>query len=518
MKTTSTQFRGGIVLFVLVTLLLTASSPYLQTPDTSPPENTVKLVFIHHSTGENWLTDGYGNLGQTLGENNYFVSDTNYGWGPEAVGDRTDIPNWTEWFASENTPVYMEALFNEDEQHASYTRTLTNPGGENEIVMFKSCFPNSALEGNPNDPPGKYEELSVSGAKYVYNRILPFFASRPDKLFIVVTAPPLSDPAYAENARAFNEWLVNDWLAENNYTLRNVAVFDFYNILTSANAHHRIENGQIQHLISASNTLHYPSGDDHPSELGSQKATDEFVPMLNYFYHRWKADASLHPLPETASTPQTESQPENPPAQNPPSALIADFENLTPHINAYWDETSPTQISCAPADNSLQIEFDVTPGAWATCVLSFDSVQNWSNGNGLSFRIRAEKADTPYDIDIYTGVNDTRETYLDSASVPDDAVNGWADVQIPWSEFHRADWEANAAAVFNKPDQIYEIAFGFSGLDSANNTSTIWVDDIQLIKQEAAPQNVPVSRMPCPSPVAFILPVIFVSLFRRKAK
>ena len=183
--------HGGVVLFILIALLLTASSPYLQTPDTSPPEQTVKLIFIHHSTGENWLADGYGDLGRTLGENNYFVSDTNYGWGPDAIGDRTDIPNWTEWFASENTPAYMEALLDESEQHASYTRTLSDPGGENEIIMFKSCFPNSALEGSPNDPPGTYEEMSVGGAKYVYNRILPYFASRPDKLFIVITAPPL---------------------------------------------------------------------------------------------------------------------------------------------------------------------------------------------------------------------------------------------------------------------------------------------------------------------------------------
>src|SRR3990170_956160 len=141
--------------------------------DPSSPTQTVKLIFIHHSTGENWLTDGYGDLGRTLGENNYFVSDTNYGWGPDSIGDRTDIPNWTEWFANENTPTYMDALFNESEQHASYTRTLTDPDGENEIIIFKSCFPNSALEGGPNDPPGSYEELSVSGVKYVYNSILP---------------------------------------------------------------------------------------------------------------------------------------------------------------------------------------------------------------------------------------------------------------------------------------------------------------------------------------------------------
>ncbi len=278
---------------LMIILMLTAATwmpqPALRAGDPNPPDHVVKLIFIHHSTGENWLTDGYGNLGRSLDQNNYFVSDTNYEWGPDSIGDRTDIPNWVEWFAGGMTPTYMQALFNETEQHSSYTRTLSDPGGENQIILFKSCFPNSALEGNPNDPPGTYEEMTVSGAKYVYNTILGYFASRPDKLFIVITAPPLSDPEYADNARAFNNWLVNDWLRENNYTLKNVAVFDFYNILTDNNAHHRMDGDQIVHTIGSRNTLAYPSGDDHPNETGSRKATEEFLPMLNFFYARWQS-------------------------------------------------------------------------------------------------------------------------------------------------------------------------------------------------------------------------------------
>jgi len=251
------------------------------------PENPIKLIFIHHSTGENWLTDDYGDLGKTLDQNNYFVSDTNYGWGPDSIGDRTDIPNWTEWFSSDSTDSYMSALFGESGQNSSYTRTLSDPGGENEIVMFKSCFPNSALEGNPNDPAEQGDGLTVGNAKYVYNEILKYFSAHPEKLFVVITAPPLSDSTYASNARAFNNWLMNDWLS--NYTKHNVAVFDFYNILTAAGNHHRFINGAIEHITNkGGNTLAYPSGDDHPSETGSKKATIEFIPLLNVFVNCWK--------------------------------------------------------------------------------------------------------------------------------------------------------------------------------------------------------------------------------------
>lgn len=282
---------------LFVTAAAQSPAPKRQTDNSNPPDTVVKLVFIHHSTGENWLTDDYGNLGQTLDANNYFVSDTNYGWGSNSpalggpVGDYTDIPHWLEWFSSARTPIYMSDVYAESGQNSWYTRTLADPGGENEIVMFKSCFPNSALEGSPTDLPNPTPGFTVGHAKYVYNEALKYFATRPDKLFVVITAPPLSDGTYAANARAFNNWLVFHWLYENNYTQSNVVVFDFYNVLTHPNHHHRFYNGDVQHYFGNRNTLYYPSGDDHPSELGSQKATSEFIPLLNAYYRRWKAGA-----------------------------------------------------------------------------------------------------------------------------------------------------------------------------------------------------------------------------------
>ncbi|HEY5269240.1 MAG TPA: hypothetical protein VII97_02815 [Anaerolineales bacterium] len=292
-----TRFSLTLVIpAILVSVLLAlpapaASAPAVQQGDNpNPPDHTVRLIFIHHSTGENWLRDDYGGLGQGLANNNYFVSDTNYGWGPNSIGDRTDIPNWLEWFNSADTPTYLDAVYYENGQNSSYTRLLDNPGGENEIILFKSCFPNSALEGSPDDPPSADGWLTVGHAKYVYNEILQYFGAHPEKLFVVITAPPLQDRTYAENARAFNQWLMNDWLAENNYTLTNVAVFDFYNLLTGPDNHHRFMDGKIEHVfIPGRNTSYYPSSrdDDHPSEGGSRKATEEFLPLLNIFYHRW---------------------------------------------------------------------------------------------------------------------------------------------------------------------------------------------------------------------------------------
>ena len=299
--------RIGISLLVLAGLLaqpavlapVQAESGQLplQSDNPNPPATPVKLIFIHHSTGQNWLDDSNGGLGKALGANNYFASDTNYGWGPNSIGDRTDIPNWLEWFRSTDTPTYMNALYAENGIHSPYTRSLANPGGTNQIIMFKSCFPNSALAGNPDDPPSASGWLTVGHAKYVYNEILKYFGAHPEKLFVVITAPPLIDGTYAANARAFNQWLMNDWLVENAYTLKNVAVFDFYNVLTAPGAHHRYNttSNQVEHtVIDGMNTEYYPSSsnDDHPSKTGNLKATSEFIALLNIFYNRWQS--SLH--------------------------------------------------------------------------------------------------------------------------------------------------------------------------------------------------------------------------------
>ena len=497
-------FNFVVVGFLLLsTVAAVGPAPMPQAVDDSPPDEVVKLIFIHHSTGENWLTDGNGNLGRTLDQNNYFVSDTNYGWGPEAIGDRTDIPNWTEWFAGDMTPTYMAALFNESGQNSSYTRALSDPGGENQIIMFKSCFPNSALEGSSNDPPGTYEEMSVSGAKYVYNTILQYFATRPDKLFVVITAPPLSDGTYAENARAFNNWLVNDWLRENNYTLTNVAVFDFYNVLTDNNAHHRVRNGQVEHILGNRNTLNYPSGDDHPSERGSRKATEEFIPMLNVFYHRFLETASLPPAPGAGPVSEAGTQPEvQPEAGASSGGGIDDFESGAPGWEAFHDESASSTMACAVesgsgrSGNSLRLDFNISANGWGTCARFFDSPQNWSASDGLVFYYIADQAGVLFDIALYAGPAENRETYLITIEASPESAADWVVMELRWEDFHRAAWEENADAPFTKAGEVTGMAFGINTLPDAPNAGSFRVDDINLLGDGSAPVVLPAANPP----------------------
>ena len=89
-------------------LLLAAAAA---TADPAPPSSPERLIFIHHSCGENWLADDNGGLGIALRDNNYFVSDTNYGWGPHGIGDLTDIGHWWNWFLGPDSATYLQALY-----------------------------------------------------------------------------------------------------------------------------------------------------------------------------------------------------------------------------------------------------------------------------------------------------------------------------------------------------------------------------------------------------------------------
>jgi hypothetical protein len=303
------------LLAALVLVLALGAIPpraaHAATPDSSAPTTTVKLVFIHHSTGDAWLQDGYGRLAASLGANHYYVNDTNYGWGPSGIGDHTDIGDWWTWFRGPSAASsYLPALYANTTINSGYARSLANPGGENTVVMFKSCFPNSSVGGSAGDAipaigsnPLKgngMSNLTVGNAKGVYLDLLEYFEAHPDKLFVLVVSPPLraadTNSSDAANARVLANWLVAPDGLLKDYSAGNVFVFDYYTVLTGG--HHRLIGGDIEHSAGPSNYLAFPTGDSHPSAAGDAVATAEFVPMLNAAYNSWRAGGSAT-LPPT---------------------------------------------------------------------------------------------------------------------------------------------------------------------------------------------------------------------------
>ena len=206
--------------------------PWRASPAVGEPVSTegagavVNLVFIHHSCGENWLNDG---LCQALNDNGYHVADIYYGW--REYGDRTDTVDWPTWFTDEVMGLVYQEL-----GKMTAPNTLEPAPGENTIVMFKSCFPNSDVGSD------------ISDEKAIYNSLLPYFEEHPDKMFVLVTPPPMqqiSDPREDPGALRLARRPGDGWLA--GLSTGNVFVFDLYNVLTDPDAHHRLVDGDEIH-------------------------------------------------------------------------------------------------------------------------------------------------------------------------------------------------------------------------------------------------------------------------------
>lgn len=264
----------------------------------SSPGKPINLLFIHHSTGGQLLADKGPDIGanciyksspnggflrRLLEQNNYIVHEASYG---SLIGDKTDICDWHVKFRDQTNKI-MTCKQQDD---------FFNDGTKNTIVMFKSCFPNSWIESDGTEP-GDPDSCIQTTANYkaTYNSLLEYFNKQPETLFIVVTAPPLAKPnkmkeyikrilgrseggnieKVGKRIRDFNNWLKDPekgWLK--NYKLKNVVVFDYYDILTG--------HGQSDWSM-------YPTQggvDSHPSSEGNSLAAKEFVPFLNKSVHR----------------------------------------------------------------------------------------------------------------------------------------------------------------------------------------------------------------------------------------
>jgi hypothetical protein len=259
------------------------------------PEKKINLLFIHHSCGATLMAEpgekkgeyclyvshpNGGGLRNLLIQNNYSVHEATYG---SKIGQDTDICHWNGKFRND-----MDIILKTDHQDKLYS-----DGSVNNIVMFKSCYPASEIiaDGIPPADPDSCEK-TVANYKAAYNSLLPYFRQHPGTLFIAITAPPIVKPrmnpvkeflknisgtgpeAMGKRTRHFNNWLkdvASGWLKD--YELKNVVVFDYYDILTGK---------------GESNWAKFPTRDgkdSHPSSQGNLMAAQEFINLLNLAVH-----------------------------------------------------------------------------------------------------------------------------------------------------------------------------------------------------------------------------------------
>ncbi|NOY88703.1 MAG: hypothetical protein GXO93_04825 [FCB group bacterium] len=219
-----------------------------------------RLVFIHHSVGQNWINDG--GLKDSLMELGISVQSATYGYD---IGEKTDINDWLPKF--ENN---LDKIFKFD----NLAPHNQNDTLENEIIMFKSCFPNSDIisEGGKNGNP--YDTTrTIANYEATFDSLKNIFSQHPRKLFIYVTAPPLvplrTNPENAARARKFNNWMKTEFLKkyQEETKLDNFLVFDLFDVLADKNNVLKSEYRRNDR-------------DSHPNAQASKAATKAFLKFL----------------------------------------------------------------------------------------------------------------------------------------------------------------------------------------------------------------------------------------------
>jgi len=235
-----------------------------------------RMIFLHHSVGHGILYDG--GLRDSMLAMGILVKGATYG---DDIGQSTDVCDWPQKFRHD-----MDKIFS----FKAHPNSYYSDGITNDIVTFKSCFPNSDITGEgtqPGDPSTR--EKTIANFKAAFLEIQSDMARHNDKLFIYVTAPPLvpeiTTPENARRAREFNRWLVEEYLPKykTESGLDNFGIFNLFDILADGNnvLKEEFRGGK--------------PGDSHPNARGSQLAAREFMAFFRPLWERWqgKAQSSL---------------------------------------------------------------------------------------------------------------------------------------------------------------------------------------------------------------------------------
>ena len=226
-----------------------------------------RMIFMHHSVGRGLLERG--KLREQLLNRGILVKGATFG---DELCEDTDMNYWLEKFRTRIPQILS---------FKAHPNQYRSDNITNDIVMFKSCFPNSDIVSDgaePGDP--SVPVRTIANYKALFAQLKQEFARYPNTLFIYLTAPPLvpesTTPENAGRARSFNAWMVNEFVPayRKETGLDNFAAFDLFGVLAGADNVLKVEYRQNI------------AGDSHPNTKASRTAVEAF---LRFFDPLWDA-------------------------------------------------------------------------------------------------------------------------------------------------------------------------------------------------------------------------------------
>jgi hypothetical protein len=227
-----------------------------------------RMVFFHHSVGKGLLYQG--GLSDSLSQLGILVKGATYG---DQVGQQTDMADWAPKFQNDMSRI----LTFKGHPDIYYKNDTTN-----DIVMFKSCFPNSYVESDgsaPGNPTSR--ERTLANYKAVFESLGKEMRKYPNKLFVYLTYPPLVPPAttpeIAARARQFNRWLIGEYLPayQKETKLENFVIFDLFDVLADSS-----------NVLKAEYRIADPS-DSHLNDVANKEAAKRFMDFFRPLWGQW---------------------------------------------------------------------------------------------------------------------------------------------------------------------------------------------------------------------------------------
>jgi len=210
------------------------------------------ILFVHHSTGECVWNGGVAawfsaynaaNQTQYAITEQAFPKDEPYGW------NNYPYDYWNIWVRHAGARAYQ----------GEPTLEMLTPTYD--VIVFKHCFPVSAIEADTGRADVADEEKRVENYKLQYAALKKKLRAFPKTKFILWTGAALieseTDEAAARRAKAFFGWVRTAWDEPGD----NIFIWDF----------HTLETGGRLYLKTA-----HASGDSHPNETFSRRVAPLF--------------------------------------------------------------------------------------------------------------------------------------------------------------------------------------------------------------------------------------------------
>lgn len=231
------------------------------------------VIFLHHSTGHNLIEEG--GVRQRFREAGYDFWDHGYN-GTGLRRPDGSYANYSYRIPDDNTD--PDGLANLLAQRA-YGLPLNAFSAllQHEVIVFKSCFPASQIESD--------DQLALYKAYYLNMRDV--MDAHPDRVFVVMSPPPLNpaatDSEAAARARAFARWLQSDeYLAGH----PNVFAFDLFG--------HLAEDDPASPDYNMLRAAYREGTDSHPNHAANQIVGPLFADFVMQAAEEYRAASAGH--------------------------------------------------------------------------------------------------------------------------------------------------------------------------------------------------------------------------------